>query len=233
MFWESVWGGLSAFAYWQTWVAVVEYMAIFIVPSVLINMRVADQAGGGNAGCLTMLVSPLLQCLATIVFLWTLAPILLRHHDSASWAFPWVFMVEHPFYIVKTVIALILAVLALSFVPILGSIQSLFTLVLGVVSLVFLVHAAAPVEFAAHASRPDVVAVIPSFWFIVGLLIVGGVLAWLGLAATGFLAEVLDRNGTGWGLLLAMPVGALFGFVPVFIYAHWLGLQIQPLITSS
>lgn len=221
MFWESVWGGVGTFAHWQTWVAVVEYLAIFLVPTALITMKMTDTNGTHKAGCFMMLLGPLLQCLATIVFLWTLGPIILTHQDSALWAFPWQVLVADPLFVLKVVGVMIVAAFAIGFIPVLGSIQSVQTLVLGIITLVYLVHVVA--SEVDHSP----IHLLPGFWFIAGLIVVGGVLAWLGALVTAMIAAAVDRGQEGWGQLLAIPVASLLGFIPVFIYASWLGQQLK------
>jgi hypothetical protein len=219
MFWESVWGGLCAFVHWQTWVAIVEYLAIFLVPTALVSMRI--NTDGTKAGCLMMLVGPLLQCLATIVFLWTLAPILLNHRDEAAWVFPWQVLMGDPMFVMKVIAIMVVAAIVVGFLPVLGSMPTVLTLALGIIALIFLVHA------LDSMSEHGPVRLLPSLWFILGLIVVGGVLAWLGMIVTALIATGVDRWQEGLGQLLALPVASLLGFIPVFIYAAWLGLQLK------
>jgi hypothetical protein len=220
MFWESVWGGLSTFAHWQTWVAILEYQAIFILPTALVTMKMAN-TDSAKGGCM-MVVGPLLQCLATIVFLWTLGPIILAHQNVATWAFPWQVLVADPLFVLKVVVVMIVAAFVIGFLPVLGAIQSVQTLALGIITLTYLVHV-----LASGADHFSPIHLFPSFWFIVGLIAVGGVLAWLGTVITALIATAVDREQEGWGLLLSLPVAALLGFIPVFIYASWLGQQLK------
>lgn len=221
MFWESVWGGLSTFAHWQTWVAILEYQAIFILPTALVTMKMAN-SDNTKAGCLMMLVGPLLQCLATIVFLWTLGPIILTHQDAATWAFPWQVLIANPLFVLKVVVVMIVAAFVIGFIPVLGSIQSVQTLALSIITLIYLVHL-----LASEADHVGPIRLLPSFWFTIGLIVVGGVLAWLGTVITALIAAAVDRGQEGWGQLLSLPVAALLGFIPVFIYASWLGKQLK------
>ncbi|AGG88787.1 hypothetical protein [Rhodanobacter denitrificans] len=224
MFWESVWAGLTVLGHWQTWLAAVEYLGIYLIPTVIIGVA----SGAGNdegpkplAGCLTMLLSPLLQCAATIVFLWTLSPILFGRSSQAAWAFPWQFMVANPWPFAKMSLALLVAAFVLGFIPIIGRIQAALTLLLGSITLIFLVWILGS-QFPNHQH----IQVKPGFWFVTGLLVVGGLCAWLGTIVSAFLVVLVDRKQEGWGQLLLMPVAALFGFIPVFMYAAWLGRQL-------
>jgi len=111
--------------------------------------------------------------------------------------------------------------LALAFVPMLGRMQSLHTLLLGGLALALVVG------IIEHNSPARTIPMWPGFWFVVGLLIVGGALAWVGMILAAILATAIDAKAEGLGQLVAFPVAAALGFVPLFIYAGWLGTQIR------
>jgi hypothetical protein len=68
---------------------------------------------------------------------------------------------------------------------------------------------------------------IPGFWFSVGLLVIGGVMSWVGMMVAALIATGLEMAEEGIGQLLMFPIGAIFGFVPVFMYGAWLGSQVK------
>jgi hypothetical protein len=68
---------------------------------------------------------------------------------------------------------------------------------------------------------------IPGFWFSVGLLVIGGIMSWVGMIVVALIATGLDMAEEGIGQLLMFPIGAIFGFIPVFIYGAWLGAQVK------
>ena len=68
---------------------------------------------------------------------------------------------------------------------------------------------------------------IPGFWFSVGLLVIGGLMSWIGLMVSALVAAAFEQASEGLGQLLMFPVAAIFGFVPVFIYGAWLGAQLK------
>ena len=132
-----------------------------------------------------------------------------------------------PYYLVGV---LVVSALLLAFIPFLGQVQSLQTLVLGGIALVFVLK-------IIQASIPELANVkidpIPGFWFTVGLLTVGAIMPWVGimvaaLAALAALAvTAIGEKAEGVGQLLMFPIAAIFGFIPVFIYGAWLGGQLK------
>jgi len=67
----------------------------------------------------------------------------------------------------------------------------------------------------------------PGFWFLVGLLVISGVMSWLGMLAAAFLTIPLEIVGADISELIMFPIGAVLGFIPVFIYGAWLGAQLN------
>ena len=68
---------------------------------------------------------------------------------------------------------------------------------------------------------------IPDFWFVVGLLCVGGLMSLIGGLAAAAVGTVIEMVSEGLGTLLAFPAAAIFGFIPLFIYGAWLGAQVR------
>ncbi len=79
-----------------------------------------------------------------------------------------------------------------------------------------------------QGSHPDDIAFDPGWWFIIGLLLAGGITALLDMMLSTVVA-MLAFNG-GWPELLRLtrPFGAIFGFIPLFIYGRWLAPQLGP-----
>ncbi|HUX65540.1 MAG TPA: hypothetical protein VMV42_00195 [archaeon] len=230
MFWESVLGGLAALSHWQMWLASVEYLAIYIVPTYLVGFAsgaAAEERQHPMSGCLMMLVGPLLQCAATIIFLWTIGPILLGASDKAAWTFPWQFMAANPWPFTKMCLTLLVAAFLASFTPILGRSQTLQTLVLGIITLIFLSWG-----LRSFFHIQNHFEVFPGFWFVLGLLVIGGILAWLGTLLGTLLVALIDQKQSGLGILAMLPISALLGFIPVFMYASWLGTQLKAAVGS-
>lgn len=228
MFWESVAGGLGILTYWETYVAGLEYLAVLWAPMAVVgSLAMKSEKAAGAIGCLSMLVLPVFQVFGIVVFVLTLSPIILGLSHDAAWVFPWILAIEAPGSVAKFVGLLIVAAVMLAFIPILGilgRLQSLQTLVLGSFALALvmgLIENANPGVVSKH------VHFWPGFWFAVGLLIIGGVMAWIGTLAAAVLATAVESRVEGLGQLLMFPIAAIFGFIPVFIYGAWLGAQLR------
>ena len=225
MFWDSVLVGLKVLTYWETYVAGLEYLAIFIIPMAMVGMIMEkSERGGPTAGCLSILLLPVLQVGAMAVFVLTLAPIILGFAERAAWSLPWKLLTMAPGAFFKLGGVLLVSAIVLAFIPILGRLNSLQTLVLGGISLVFVLGILDSVNPGTIEGRVDF---IPRFWFSVGLLVVGGAVSWVGMMVAAFMATGLEIAKEGIGQPIMFPVGAIFGFIPVFIYGAWLGAQLR------
>lgn len=225
MFWDAVTGGLGVLTYWETYAAGLEYLAVFMIPMGLIGyFAMKSERAAGAIGCLSMLVLPALQVFAIFVFVLTLSPIILGFSQDAAWAFPWVLVIEAPWSVVKFVGLLLVAALILAFIPILGRLQSLHTLVLGAFGLALVLGI---IDSANPGFVSKRVHFWPGFWFTFGLLILGGILAWVGRLVAAALATAVESAAEGFGQLFMFPIAAVFGFIPVFMYGAWLGAQLR------
>lgn len=226
MFWESVGNGLRVLSYWQTYLAGLLFLALSMGPMFLIGtVAMKSGRGEGLVGCLSMLILPFFQVFALVVFVLTMAPIILGISQEAAWSFPWSLTAEAPWEVTKFVGKLLLAAIVLAFIPILGRLQSLHTLLLGSLALVLVVGI---IKMANPTLAAKSVHFWPGLWFAVGLLIISGVMAWLGIMLAALLATAIEsKTGEGIGQLLVFPVAAIFGFIPLFIYGAWLGAQLK------
>ena len=217
--------GLKVLTYWETYVAGLEYLAIFLIPMAIVGMIMEKSEGGGAAvGCLSMLLLPVLQVAAMAVFVLTLVPIIFGFAEDAAWSFPWKILAMAPGAFFKLVGVLVVAAIVLAFIPILGQLNSLQTLVLGGIALMFVLGILDSVNPGIVKGRVDFV---PGFWFSVGLLVIGGVMSWVGMMVAALIATALEMAEEGIGQLLMFPIGAIFGFIPVFMYGAWLGAQVR------
>lgn len=225
MFWDSVGSGLGVLTYWQTYAAGLIFLALTMGPMVLVGLA-TEKAGraGGAVGCLSMLVLPFLQTFALVVFVLTLAPIILGLSSDAAWTFPWMLTAQAPWMMAKFIGKLLIAALVLAFIPLIGRFQSLHTLLLGSFALALVVGIIANVNPTVAAKT---VHFWPGFWFVAGLLVLGAAMAWIGLMAAATLSTIVEARFEGLGQLLVFPVAAVFGFIPLFIYGAWLGAQLR------
>lgn len=223
MFFDAVASGLSTLLHWQTYAAVVLFLLLSAGPMVLFGLAMSSAGrAGGVVGCLSMLITPFLQTFALVVFVLTLAPVMLGFSSDAAWAFPWALFAAEPWFMVKLVGKLLIAALILAFVPILGRMQSLHTLLLGSLALGLIIG------LIEHSNPTRSIPMWPGFWFVVGLLIVGSALAWVGMLLAAIIAAAVEAKAKGLGQLVAFPIAATLGFLPLFIYAGWLGTQVRP-----
>lgn len=225
MFWESIGSGLSVLTHWETYAAGLLFLVLSTGPVILFSV-IASKSGKGSfaMGCLSVLVLPFFQVFALVVFVFTMAPIILGLSGEAAWRFPWMLTAEAPWSVAKFVGLLLLAALVLTFIPIIGQLQSLHTMLLGGLALILvlgLMRTANP-EWAAKR-----VHVWPGFWFTVGLLVVGASMAWIGRMLAAALSIVIYKLAEGVGHIVLLPVAGVFGFFPVFIYGAWLGASFR------
>lgn len=225
MFWDAVTGGLGLLTYWETYAAGLEYLAVYMIPMSLVGIfAMRSETAVGAIGCLSMLVLPVLGVFAIFVFVLTLSPIILGLSQDPAWAFPWVIAFEAPGSVAKMLGLLLIAGLIIAFVPILGGLQSLHTLVLGAFCL-WQVLGIIDTAYPGLISKR--VHFWPGFWFAFGLLVIGSILAWVGTLVAAAMATAVDIAAPGFGQLLVFPIAAIFGFIPVFIYGAWLGEQLR------
>jgi len=222
MFWDAVASGLGMLAHWQTYAAALLFLLLSVGPMVLIGLVMSSSGrAAGAVGCLSMLVVPFLQTFALVVFVLSLAPLMLGLSTDAAWSFPWLLLGHEPWFMVKLVGKLLIAAVVLAFVPLIGRMQSLHTLLLGGLALALVIG------IIEHNAPARTIPMWPGFWFVLGLLVVGGALAWVGMILAAIIATAVDARAEGLGQLVAFPVAATLGFVPLFIYAGWLGGQIR------
>ena len=226
MFWNSVVSGLGVLAYWQTYAAGLLFLLLSMGPMFLIGMGM-EKAGrtGGAIGCLSMLVLPFFQTFALVVFVLSLAPIILGLSNDAAWSFPWLLAGESPWQMTKFVGKLLIAAVVLAIIPLIGRIQPLHTLLLGGIALASVVGI---LETMNPSIAAKTISLWPGFWFIAGLLVLGAAMAWIGMMAAAFFMSIIEAEFKGIGHLLALPLTAVFGFIPLFIYGAWLGAQLKP-----
>lgn len=225
MFWDSVIAGLKVLTYWETYVAGLEYLAIFFVPMIVMGMVMQkNESAGALAGCLSMLLMPVVQVAAMAVMVLTLAPIIFGFAEDAAWSFPWQLITMAPGAFFKLVGVLVVAAIILAFIPILGQLQSLQTLVLGGIALMFVLGILDSVNPGIVKDRVDF---IPGFWFSVGLIVIGGIMSWVGMMVAALAVTALELAQEGIGQIVMFPIAAIFGFIPVFMYGAWLGAQVR------
>ena len=226
MFWDAVVNGLKVLLHWQAYLVALMYIVISFLPVIAIvfagNRSDNIMAKGG---CLVMLIQPLFQALAVFVTVCTLFPIMLGRFEAA-WSFPWILIVNIPGRIlILLAIMLVISVIG-AFIPILGRANSFIMFIMGGVVVAFL-------TLIIDKMNPDLgiknIQILPGFLTIIGFVIISGIVSWLGTLASAAVVTLLFRDRGDISQIIMMPLGSVFGFVPVFIYAAWIGLQIKGL----
>ena len=222
MFWDSVAAGFKVLTYWQTYIAGLEYLAIFLVPMFFAGWFMERSSGGpGTAvGCLTMIVVPILQIAAMEVFALTLSPIIFGFAKFAAWSVPWRIIILDPELFFGMLIALLVASFSMAFIPFLGRFRPFETLVLGGVALVFCLHL---IGTQIPGGLRDDIQFIPNFWFAVELLAIGGFMSLIGILLAVMVVSYVGQGGE----LYVIPFAAILGFIPMFMYGAWLGAQVK------
>lgn len=172
-----------------------------------------------------MLMQPLFQALAVFITVCTLFPIMLGRPEAA-WSFPWILIVNMPGRILIILVVMLVISVVGAFIPILGRANSFIMFIMGGVVVAFL-------TLIIHKINPELgirnIQIIPGFLTIIGFVIVSAIVSWLGMLASAAVVTLLFRDREDISQLVMMPLGSVFGFIPVFIYAAWIGLQIKGL----
>ena len=225
MFWDSVVNGLLMLTHWQTYLAALIYVCMTLgVPLLMAIVSEKSENASMSLGCLYMLVSPFIQAFAIVIFTMSLSPILLGISQGAAWSFPWQLMIGDPWWMTKLVGILTIAAFVLAMIPMIGRVQTLHIFLLGSVTMAIVLGLVDTLYPAFNAGQ---VRNWPGGWFVVGLCLISAVLSWLAMMLTAVLGAVVNTWHDGAGTLLLVPVGATFGFIPLFIYAAWLGSQLH------
>ena len=235
MFWSAIIGGLKVLTFWEVYVVALIFTVISIGPMFILGL-----IGEKNeaVGCLGgMLITPVFQALATIIFVFTLFPILLGFAGNAAWSawlfpwkignaawlFPWKILLSSPWPMIKASFIIIFVTIALACIPLLGQIQSLHTFASGAISLVMVLG-------LLHSAFPNIpvekIQIVPGFLTIIGFLAIAGVMSWASTMLVALIATAMGDRAKDYMMLIAIPLGGVFGFIPVFIYGAYIGQQL-------
>lgn len=72
---------------------------------------------------------------------------------------------------------------------------------------------------------------VPGFLTTIGVVLVSGLASWLGIMVPAVAATLIlgDMEGLprGAAKLVLIPLWSAFGFIPIFIYGAWIGMQVR------
>ncbi len=221
MFLDSVLSAIRVMTYWQTQVAALVYLLLFLTPIIVVCFVIKKR----RAVCikyLKMLLLPVLEAIAAVVFVFTLFPIILGLGEDALWGFPLRILRLTPGGFFGLLGILIVLSVVLTFVTKPAKLQTFKTFVLGGASLVF-------VQFFLSFINPiievELIDLVPGFWFILGIIAMSEMLSKFGRYISDYFAAGLGGKfdlKDGVAELLILPLTPILGFIPVFVYGAWL-----------
>ncbi|MEP2031084.1 MAG: hypothetical protein ABJI96_20490 [Paracoccaceae bacterium] len=228
MFWDAVQATFVALTHWQVYAAGLEYVIIVFAPLLIAYMLGIRYGSDDPVKHTSVILVPLFQALGTVFFVYSVAQIALGQAHYSTWRIPFEVAFGSPGKFIILVVLIVAASFLLAIVPIAGQIYALQTLVLSGLALGVLFVMADGQDFPQYTE----IDWLPSFWFICGIIVVGAIFGTIGVALISTLPQILSnltgRDMTAIGVLISIPIASTFGFVPFFIYAAWIGLQITP-----
>jgi hypothetical protein len=221
MFWDSAYSSLRIMTHWETYIVVIVYLFLLLAPIISIFLLLKKRHAL-SARYFRMLCLPFLEAVAIAISVLTLFPIILGMGEEALWDFPLRVMTLAPGGFLGLIGILLVLAYFIDIIPKLRKLQSLKTLILGGVSLIF-------VQIFLSLINPiveiEIMDFVPGFWFLCGIIGISAVLSKVGHFVFVSFARVL---GNKFDLreevaeLIILPMIATLGFLPVFIYGAWL-----------
>jgi len=224
MFWEAIKNGLLVWTYWETYIAFALYMAIFLIPTKIIDRFMTER------NLLIELLFPMLiqvaHTFAVLVFIFSLSPIILGISDDAAWSYFWLIIINEPLIIG----VLIVVGFVLVFIPVVRDNGSLYVTILGALTLlkICIISNYLSIDLSIKVSEINFFG--PLFHIIIllaGLMIAGNVLRYKAMIfIIDYLAKynnkILDKLYLLF-LLISNPIATAISFIPLFIYGAWFG----------
>lgn len=221
MFWEATYSAVQVMTHWEIYFAVSVYLFLMFTPITLIFLLLRKRHAL-SIKYFKMLFLPVLESIAVAVAVLTIFPIIMGLGDDASWSFPLKLIRISPGGALGLLGTLVVLAYIIDIIPKFRKLQSVKTMVLGAVSLIFV---QVFLSFINPIVEIELLNFIPGFWFLCGIVIISAVISKLGHFVFVSFARVL---GNKFDLreevaeLLILPVIATLGFLPVFIYGAWL-----------
>jgi tetratricopeptide (TPR) repeat protein len=222
----AVINGMKVLLHWQTYAIAIVYFVISFLPVIADMLATTSDSylRMTKGSLLAMLVQPFFQSLGVFISVCTLSPIILFGQSEAAWSLPWWLIVNVPGRILILLVVMLGASLAGALLPVIGRANSFIMLIMGCAVFSFLTK-------IGHQINPELnitgVQILPGFTTAVGILIISGFTTWLGIVGSALAVTLLLGEKNRIGELIMIPLGTCFGFIPIFIYGAWLGLQIQ------
>jgi hypothetical protein len=222
MFWKCTCVGLALLTHWQTYAAALLFLSFSMGSKHLsAALNVSFGKTSTSSRSLSHLVLELGQVAGITVFVSIMCPMMLGLSIHGAWSLPRSDM-ESCCEVARSFAVLLLIAVVLSRLPILRS-PSVFTFVIGAISLVLTVER---LYGGTIVPRISSMQLWPGMWFMIALLSIGTALTRLGTMLVVMPSMVMQGRAKRISTLLAYPLAAAFGFIPLFIYCAWLGHQI-------
>lgn len=222
MFWYSLSSALKVMTYAETYLVILEYLFLLLIPILLIFINIRNRQGK-IIKYFRVLLLPVLEAIAVAVFVLTLYPIILGIGENASWSFPLRIIQLTPGGFLGYLGILTLLAIVLTAIPKLSYNWPFFkTLILGSVSLIFV---RVFLSFINPIIDVGIMDLVPGFWFLLGIIAMSGLLSKIGYYLRMYFSTFLiNRYQVKDGLaeLLILPVTATLGLIPVLVYGAWL-----------
>ena len=226
MFWDAVQATLVVLTYWQIYAAGLEYVFIMFTPILITNLVGHNYGPTSFAKLTSLILVPVFQAVGTLFFVYSVALIALGQEQYSTWRIPFEIAIGSPSEFLKLSFFVMLMSFLLAFLPFIGRIVALQTLVLSGLALAMLFVLADGHDFPQFSE----IDWIPNFWFVIGIVVVGTIFGTIGMALVSILPQLLSkltgRNMEVIGSLVSIPIASTFGFVPFLIYAAWIGAQV-------
>ena len=223
--WTHVLDGMAVLGHWQTYVAALEFLIVCLLMPLaagfLFARRPDAQAG---SGCLMLVMVPVLEVWAMVVFVMTLSPILLGVSSDADWMLPFRAWAGSGSQMSALLGGLTLLALVMNVAPLLQRRWALHGFVLGSIILAFSVDLVAPGSGEVGASRQ--IDYLPSLLPALVMLVMAALASVVDELLLVVVYALFGEPDGPTRHLIVSPVAALPGFVPVFVYGAWLGAQL-------
>ena len=226
MLWDTISTAILFFAYWETYCVVIGYIVVSWFPKICAGMMLSSDSPKSPAlfMILTFVLTPVMECTAMILAVMTLSPIILGFSDDAAWSIGWQVFHFAPWGLAKMVGIVLLAQIILAFVPIIGRITAIHTLIIGGI---VLIATLGMIQGFAPEIIPDELRWFPGWGALIVWILLCAVMTMCIAGLSGGIGAMVSRGDESSGQFFAYIGGTVAGFMPVFLYGAWLGMQIH------
>lgn len=226
---ETAFGILKSLMAWQLYVVLISYGILFIGAQLALTLVMPIV----SLWCMQVhlrfvewlmnrVVIHIPFSILMVLVVLTLSPIILGFGNAPMWDLPWYILTDQPLPFLKLVGLIVVSLLVLSFVPIIGKLGIVQSLVAGGICLVLILE-------QLHKARPslhvDRIGLLPGFWEGLGYIALSGIagsVLYFMLAMAVHALKLPSRVQESAMFLAAIVAG----FLPLLTYGAWLGAQL-------